>query len=118
MLWNRARRPAEAVAHDHHDNHEIRAAYDRGRRDERKARKRHPILMTLTVAAAMVGGVVIALAAKEGSFARSGGVVDHGLAAAANRAEPLVVDAVDDAGAAVKDAGETLKTKAADQTAG
>lgn len=94
MLWKRRNTISnETTAHE---GHEIREAYERGRRDERKARKRHPIMMTLTVAAAMVGGVVMVLAAKEGSFARSGGIVDHGLAVATNRAEPVMMDAARD----------------------
>ncbi|MFD3264623.1 hypothetical protein [Phenylobacterium ferrooxidans] len=93
MLWNRRNTSPDALAHE---EQEVRDAYERGRRDERKARKRHPIMMTLTFAAALVGGVVLALAVKEGSFARSGGIVDHGLALATNRAQPVVMDAARD----------------------
>ncbi|WP_340645027.1 hypothetical protein [Phenylobacterium sp.] len=94
MLWKRRNKIAnETLAHE---EHEVRDAYARGRRDERKARKRHPIMMTLTFAAALVGGVVLVLAAKEGSFARSGGIVDHGLALATDRAQPVVMDAARD----------------------
>ncbi|MES2724305.1 MAG: hypothetical protein V4656_14220 [Pseudomonadota bacterium] len=94
MLWKRRNTISpDALAPE---EHEVRDAYERGRRDERKARKRHPILMTLTFAAALVGSVVLVLAAKEGSFARSGGIVDHGLALATNRAQPVVMDAARD----------------------
>jgi hypothetical protein len=94
MLWKRR----NTISHETlaHEEHEVRDAYERGRRDERRARKRHPIMMTLTFAAALVGGLVLVLAAKEGSFARSGGIVDHGLAVATNRAEPVVMDAARD----------------------
>jgi hypothetical protein len=91
MLWKRRTtisNPSLAA-----EEHEVQDAYARGRRDERKARKRHPIMMTLTFAAALVGAVVLALAAKEGSFARGGGIVDHGLAVATDRAQPVVMDA-------------------------
>lgn len=94
MLWKR--RNAISTDTMAHEQHEVRDADERGRRDERRARKRHPIMMSLTFAAALVGGVVLVLAAKEGSFARSGGIVDHGLAAATNRAEPVVMDAARD----------------------
>lgn len=104
MLWKRhAHRPTQNPALD---AQEVGDAYDRGRRDERKARKHHPIMMTLTLAMALVGGVVLALAAKEGSFARGGVIVDHGLAVAANRAEPVGLDA-----------GASLKEEAAAQAA-
>ncbi|WP_310541269.1 hypothetical protein [Phenylobacterium sp.] len=94
MLWKRRDTiSTEALAPE---EHEVRNAYERGRRDERKARKRHPIMMTLTFAAALVGSLVLALAIKEGSFARSGGIVDHGLALATNRAQPVVMDAARD----------------------
>ena len=89
MLWKRRNTiSTETMAHE---QHEVQDAYARGRRDERKARKRHPIMMTLTFAAALVGGVVLVLAAKEGSFARSGGIVDHGLAVACERKAHLQV---------------------------
>ena len=94
MLWKRRNHiSTDTMAHE---QHEVRDAYERGRRDERRARRRHPIMMTLTFAAALVGGAVLVLAAKEGSFARSGGIVDHGLAVATNRAEPVVMDAARD----------------------
>lgn len=94
------------------DDSAVRAAYRRGRDDERRARKRHPVLMTLTVCAALVGGAVLALAAMEGSFAGAGDKVDTGLNVAAERAEPAVREAASDAGAAISSASD----KAADTT--
>jgi hypothetical protein len=70
---------ARAVAVD------LREAYERGRRDERASRRRHPIGMTLTFVAAAVGLVLLVLAAVNGSFGRGGEVVDHNLAVAMNR---------------------------------
>jgi hypothetical protein len=99
------------------DSQDLRAAYDRGRLDERRARKRHPLGMTLMILAAAVGGVVLALAVKEGSFSRGGDIVDHNLAAATDQAEPAVRNAASDAGQALKDAGRSLKDKAHDATA-
>lgn len=92
---------------------DLREAYERGRRDERAARRRHPLLMTLTFAAALVGVIMLALAAVNGSFARAGGVVDEQLSVAFNRAEPQVRDAASQAGRSLRDAGESAKSKVA-----
>lgn len=88
---------------------DLRVAYERGRNDERRARKRHPVLMSLTVVAALVGGVVIALAAKEGSFAGGGARFDEGVTTAAARAEPVVRGAASEAGTAIKGAGQSVR---------
>lgn len=93
---------------------DLREAYERGRRDERSTRKRHPVLMTFTFIAAAVGLALMALAAFNGSFTRAGGVVDQNLSVAANRAEPAVRDAASDAGEALRDAGQSAKTEAAE----
>ena len=83
---------ARAVAVD------LREAYERGRRDERASRRRHPIGMTLTFVAAAVGLVLLVLAAVNGSFGRGGEVVDQNLAVAMNRsptpAAPTVAPAL------------------------
>ncbi len=72
---------------------EVRAAYDRGRRDERARRRRSP-LMALTVgSAALVGGAVLALAALEGSFQTGGAVVDRQVSNAAAQAGKALQDA-------------------------
>lgn len=92
MLWNRPKHPHPGA---HHADHDVKAAYERGRRDERARRKRHPVLMSLTVLAAAVGATVIALAGLEGSFARGGSVVDHNLGVAANRAVGQASEAMD-----------------------
>ena len=86
---------------------DLREAYERGRRDERSMRRRHPVLMTFTFIAAAVGLALMALAAFNGSFTQAGGVVDKNLAVAANRAEPAVRDAAASAGEAVRDAGRS-----------
>lgn len=91
----------------------LREAYERGRKDERSARKRHPVLMTLTFAAAVVGAVVLTLALVNGSFSSAGGVVDQNLNVAVKRAEPEVRDAAAQAGQSLKDAGNSVKAKVA-----
>lgn len=116
MFWNRHRTAAAGPRFSTPAldlDREVRAAYERGRRDERAARKRHPLLMTLTFAAAALGAVVLGFAVKEGSFERSGDVVDEGLAAAADRAEPTVRDAAGDAGAALRGLTEAPKAEPA-----
>lgn len=94
---------------------DLREAYERGRRDERAMRRRHPVLMTFTFIAAAVGLVLMALAAFNGSFTQAGGVVDKNLAVAANRAEPAVRDAAANAGQAVRDVGRSTDEPAGDQ---
>jgi hypothetical protein len=86
------------------DRQDLREAYNRGRRDERAGRKRHPVLMTLLFLAAAAGAVIIALAAVNGSFGGAGQVVDQNLTVAADKAEPAVRNAASDASQAVKNA--------------
>lgn len=98
----------DALSRD--ERSDLREAYERGRSDAKKARKRHPVLMTFTIVAAIVGVVVLALAAVNGSFSTAGVVVDQNLATAADKAEPVVRNAASEAGAAVKDATSNDRT--------
>lgn len=91
---------------------DLREAYERGRKDERATRKRHPLGMTLMAVAALVGVVVLALAAVNGSFSRAGGVVDQNLNTAVTTAEPQVRDAAAQAGESLRDAGQSVRQKA------
>jgi hypothetical protein len=91
---------------------DVREAYERGRKDERASRKRHPILMTLTFIAAICGVALLALAAVNGSFTRGGDVADQSLQAAVTKAEPQVRDAASQAGQSLRNAGEAAKAKA------
>ena len=102
---------------DHAVAKDLREAYERGRRDERGARKRHPVVVTLTVVAAVVGVGALALAAVNGSFGRAGGVVDDSLATAVTQARPQVDDAAGQAAKSLHDAGAAARAKA-DGTAG
>lgn len=81
---------------------DLRQAYELGRRDAVKGRRRHPVLMTFTVIAAAIGLIVMALAAVNGSFSGAGTVVDQNLATAADQAEPVVRNAAAEAGQAVR----------------
>ncbi|MDZ4376102.1 MAG: hypothetical protein U1C74_32375 [Phenylobacterium sp.] len=83
---------------------ELREAYEMGRRDADRGRRRHPVLMTLTVLAAAIGIVLITLAIVNGSFGGAGSVVDQNLAEAADKAEPVVRGAAAGAGEAFRDA--------------
>ncbi len=121
MFWRRSERVVPVTGADDRDMilttpdpKDLQAAYDRGRHDERRARKRHPLMMTLTFAAAAVGVVVLVLAASNGSFQQGGASVDQKLEVAADKAEPVVRGAVVDTGAAIKAAGQDMKKKAAD----
>lgn len=88
---------APAAADYRADLHE---AYERGRREERAGRRRHPIGMTLTFALALVGVVVLVLAAINGSFGGAGQTIDRSL----TRAGPVASQAASAAGEQVRDA--------------
>ncbi|MFN3512849.1 MAG: hypothetical protein ACK41C_07390 [Phenylobacterium sp.] len=87
---------------------DLRAAYERGRRDAERGRKRHPVLMTLLVVAALAAGLFVVLAAREGSFAGGGARVDEGVTAAAVQAGPAVRDAAAEAEANLREARRAI----------
>lgn len=99
-------------ASDALDKADLREAYERGRRDERASRKRHPLLMTVTFLFALVGLALLAMAAAQGSFMRAGGVVDRQLNVVADRAAPAVNEAAGNAGQSLRDAGAAAKARA------
>lgn len=90
---------------------DLREAYDRGRRDERASRRRHPVFMTFLFVAALCGVALLGLAAINGSFSAGGSVADQNLNAAVNRAEPAARDAASQAGQSLRDAGAAAKAK-------
>lgn len=104
----------EAMGADELTRADLREAYERGRSDERASRRRHPVAMTLTVVAALVGVVLLGLAAVNGSFSRAGGVVDENLNTAVTNAEPQVRGAAAQAGQSLRDAGESVRQKTTD----
>ncbi len=91
---------------------DVSSAYDRGRRDALRGRKRHPGGMTFLFVAAGVGLAVLAYAAYSGSFSQGGARLDQDLAVAADRAQPMVRDAARDAGRALTTAGRPATTDA------
>lgn len=103
--------PGPAVIHDHADSAELDAAYQRGRRDERSARRRSPLLSLAVAVVAIVGAGTLVLAAREGSFASGGQVVDHQLQIATGQAELTTRDAAAATGEAVHDAGTHLRNR-------
>ncbi|HEX3700011.1 MAG TPA: hypothetical protein VHV27_04990 [Phenylobacterium sp.] len=94
------------------DKADLRDAYERGRQDERARRKRHPIGMTLTFALALVGVVLLGLAAVNGSFGRAGQLVDSQLTIAQQQAAPVASQAANNAGQSLRDAAQTARSKA------
>jgi hypothetical protein len=104
MVGDRLDEDGRAAADAHAIGADLREAYERGRRDERASRRRHPIFMTVTFACALVGLVLLVLAGMNGSFTDAGSVVDRNLQTAANRAGPAVSQAASDAQSKVADA--------------
>lgn len=73
-----------------HSDAELRAAYERGRKDERARHRRSPFLVLGLVAAALVGTASLGLAALNGSFREGGAAMDAGVATAAREAVPTI----------------------------
>lgn len=84
---------------------DMKAAYERGRVDERARRRTHPILALIVFVVALIGAGMIYLAAREGSFSGGGQVIDHSIAKATHPAEV----ARQDAGTALTHAGDKLQ---------
>lgn len=90
----------------------VQDAYNKGRRDERASRKRHPFIMAALFILAAVGGVVVSVAViNGGSFSRGGQVVDQNLAVAADRAEPVVRQAGAQAQQSINEAGQSISNR-------
>jgi predicted anti-sigma-YlaC factor YlaD len=89
---------------------DLSEAYERGRRDERARRRRHPIGMTLTFAFALVGLVVLVLAALNGSFTGAGETIDRSLTIA----KPAASQAAATAGEQIREATDAARSRAAD----
>lgn len=100
-----------------------RRAYAEGRRDqhraetrdrvERRPRRRRgfPVISLLVVLVAAIGIVWLVLAAREGSFAAGGAVVDQKVAQVTEPARVAASQAVDRTGAAVQNAGQALENQ-------
>jgi len=91
---------------------EFREAYERGRRDERARHRGSPFAALLVAVIVLAGAGALILAAREGSFARGGAVVDTNLSEAARTVEAPVHKAADSAGDALQGAGQGIKRSA------
>jgi ABC-type Fe3+ transport system permease subunit len=93
----------------------MRRAYERGRRDERATRhprrRGSPVFATVVVLALCAGAFVVYLGVSQGSFTNGGQVVDQNIANAKAQAQQAGRNAVDSAGNALENAGQTLKQK-------
>ena len=108
----RNRTPAAGPAYTP-EQADLRAAYNRGREDERHSRRRHPLLAIAVVILALIGAWLLFLTAREGSFSTAGQVADRNISTAADQAGP----ALRDTGAAIKDAGANLADRTQDSVA-
>ncbi len=87
---------------------DVRAAYDTGRRDERARHKSHPFLALMVIAVAVVGGIMLFLAIREGSFSGAGQVADQQIAVAQAEAPGVIANASQKAGEVARDVGERV----------
>lgn len=91
MLMRLQRKPHADHGPDHahggHTDAELRAAYERGRREERARHKVRPFSLLSVAFAALIGGAALVLAIVQGgSFERGGALMDRGVATAAREA--------------------------------
>lgn len=106
-LWTRTESRAREASAAHDINSAAKTAYEKGRRDERAARKRHPFIMTGLFVLAIAGASFLTLAAMKGSFSEGGAVADHQIAVSA----PVVQGAAVEAGQAARAASDDLVQK-------
>lgn len=88
---------------------DVKAAYDRGRRDERARRRRSPLMSLAFGLTAIAGAGLLFFAAKEGSFQRGGAAVDTQLAVASENAAPVLRGAARDTGDKLGELGQTVR---------
>lgn len=96
------RRPRPEAPDADDGNGDLRAAYERGRRDERARRRKNPVFGLVIAGAALVGGAALALAAMQGSFRDGGAVMDHQIATAASQAGPALRHVTGEASEAIR----------------
>lgn len=86
---------------------DVRDAYRKGREDEKSRHKSHPFLALIIFALAVVGGVMLFLVLREGSFSGAGKVADQQVAVAKAEAPGVARDAA----AEVKQAAQNATDK-------
>ena len=109
-IWRDRPTAAGPVAYTE-DQADLRAAYNRGRVDERRSRRSHPIIALAVVVLALIGAWMLFLAAREGSFSSGGQVADRNLSTVAEEAGPALRETGEQAkqaGGAIKDKGEDI----------
>jgi hypothetical protein len=89
---------------------ELRDAYDRGRRDEAARHHRNWLWVIVEALLALVGVIVLVLAALNGSFEGGGRVIDEQLSIARVQAGPTIRNAASDAGTAIQNARDNNNT--------
>jgi hypothetical protein len=114
------RAAARDVAHEHGAE---RHGYEEGRKDQRRVDRAEArthrrrggfgLVGVLVVLVAALGVLWLILAAREGSFARGGAVVDQKVAEVTSPARTAATEAVDRTGAAVQNAGQALESQGA-----
>ena len=82
----------------------IRDAYKDGRRDERARKRGSPLMVLILLVAALVGGAMVVMAVREGSFAGGGAAIDGQVAKATDAAAQATATAAAKTAAAVRDA--------------
>jgi hypothetical protein len=95
---------------------EIDAAYERGRQDERARRRGSPVIAILVVIVALMGGGMIYLAIRDGSFGAAGAQVDHTLSSGVDQVQAPIKGAAAKTGDALQAAGKNLKKDAGAET--
>ncbi|HEY5105409.1 MAG TPA: hypothetical protein VII73_01415 [Caulobacteraceae bacterium] len=66
----------------------------------------------LILVVAVIGGIIIYLAIRNGSFTSAGASVDRSISATAQRVQAPIRGAADKTGNALQNAGQTLKNRA------
>ena len=101
----------DADGHVHHVGHsdaEVRDAYERGRKEERARRKRHPILGLIVFVLALVGGIMLFLAIRDGSFTAGGQAADQQVAVVQEKAPAVLATAGDKAEEVARSVGDKV----------
>ncbi len=94
------------------DRSALNEAYERGRRDGRARGRGSPLLGFLVLIIAVIGGIIIYLAIRNGSFTSAGAKVDQSISSTAQEVQAPIRGAADKTGNALQNAGQTLKDRA------
>ncbi len=112
--WARPAAPADPAAPVAATKGDLDAAYRRGRQDEHRRRRGSPLLTLIGVLAVAAVALFVYLAIQTGSASNGGALVDQKIANASETVTAPVKNAESRAGAALENAGQSLKQKAGD----